>query len=93
MPKSRIVVNHEAGLHARPLAQFVKKVNEFEAEVQVTNLTREKGPVNGASPVQLLLLAVLSGQEIEIETSGDQGEELLQALTELIEGNFGEADV
>ena len=93
MPKARIVVQHEAGLHARPLAQFVKRVNEFDAEVQVTNMAREKGPVNGASPVQLLLLAVLSGHEIEIETSGAQEQELLQALTELVESNFGEADV
>ena len=49
MPKSTLIIEHEAGLHARPLSQFVKIVNEFDAEVQVKNLSREKGPVNGAS--------------------------------------------
>ena len=90
MAEFKITVNHEAGLHARPLAKFVKTVNEFEAEVQVTNLTREKGPVNGASPLQLLLLAVLSGHEIKVEAEGEQEEEVLAALKVLIEENFGE---
>ena len=90
MPETTLTVKHEAGLHARPLALFVKTVNEFDAEIQVTNLTREKGPVNGASMVHLLLLAVLPEHQIKIETSGNQGEELMAALTELVESNFGE---
>jgi phosphotransferase system HPr (HPr) family protein len=68
----------------------VQTTKEFDAEVQVSNLTGGKGPVNGASPLQLLLLAVLQGHEIEIETSGNQAEELLQALVELVNSNFGE---
>jgi len=90
MPELTLTVKHEAGLHARPLALFVKTVNEYEAEILVSNLTREKGPVNGASMVQLLLLAVLPEHQIKIETSGTQEEELLTALKELIESNFGE---
>jgi phosphotransferase system HPr (HPr) family protein len=90
MPETTLTVKHEAGLHARPLALFVKTVNEYDAEIQVTNLTREKGPVNGASMVQLLLLAVLPEHQIKIEISGNQGEELMAALTELVESNFGE---
>ena len=90
MPKKVLTVNHEAGLHARPLSRFVKTVKEFDAEVQVKNITGGKGPVNGASPLNLLLLAVLNGHEIEIETSGNQADELLSALEELINSNFGE---
>ena len=85
-----IEVKHEAGLHARPLAQFVKTVRQFDASVQVTNLTRGKGPVNGASPVKLLLLAVLQGHEIKIETSGPDAEPAADALRQLVESNFGE---
>ena len=93
MPKLTMTVAHGAGLHARPLAQFVKTVKSFEAQVQVTNLDRGKGPVNGASPVQLLLLAVLSGHRIEVEANGPQAEEVLQALDELVKSNFGEPHV
>jgi phosphocarrier protein len=90
MPETTLTVKHEVGLHARPLALFVKTVNEYDAEIQVTNLTREKGPVNGASMIQLLLLAVLPEHQIKIETSGNQGEQLMAALKELVERNFGE---
>lgn len=90
MPSIKTTIQHEAGLHARPLAQFVKTVKDFDAEVQVTNLTRGKGPVSGASPVKLLLLAVLKDHEIEIEASGNQAGEVLQALQTLIDDNFGE---
>ena len=90
MPKRTLTINHDAGLHARPLAQFVRVVKEHDAAVQVTNLTRGKGPVNAASPVQLLLLAVLSGHQIEVDATGQQAEEVLEALEKLVEGNFGE---
>ena len=87
----KTTIQHEAGLHARPLAQFVKTVKEYDAKVQVTNITRGKGPVSGASPVKLLLLAVLKEHEVEIEASGPQAEEVLVALDALIQDNIGEA--
>ena len=90
MAEITLTVEHDAGLHARPLAQFVKTVRQFDAEVQVTNLTRGKGPVNGASPVKLLLLAVLQGHEIKIETTGADAEAASDALKRLVESNFGE---
>jgi phosphotransferase system HPr (HPr) family protein len=91
MAKSVLTINHEAGLHARPLSLFVKTANQYDAQVQVKNLTSGKGPVNGSSPLQLLLLAVLNGNQIEIDTSGNQADELLAALEELVNSNFGEA--
>jgi phosphotransferase system HPr (HPr) family protein len=90
MPSIILTVNHDAGLHARPLAQFVKVVGAFDAEVQVTNLNREKGPSNGASPLSLLLLAVAQGHKILVEARGAQAEEVLDALQALIESNFEE---
>jgi phosphotransferase system HPr (HPr) family protein len=90
MPALTIQINHSAGLHARPLAQFVKTVRSFNTSIQVTNITSGKGPMNGASPVNLMLLSVQKGQSILIETEGEQAEEALQALVALIESNFGE---
>lgn len=43
MAETTLTVQHEAGLHARPLAQFVKLARQYDATVEVTNLTREKG--------------------------------------------------
>lgn len=86
----RLTINHSAGLHARPLAKFVKLVNQFDANVQVTNLTREKGPASGASPLKLMLLAVSQGNEILLEASGAEAAAAVAAIEALIARNFEE---
>lgn len=91
MAEITLTIQHEAGLHARPLAQFVKLARQYDATVEVTNLTRDKGPANGTSPLKLMLLAVLQGHEIKISANGSQAEEAVTALQALIERNFEEA--
>jgi phosphotransferase system HPr (HPr) family protein len=88
MPSTVVTVQHEAGLHARPLAKFVKLAKGFDARIEVANLTRGNGPVNGTSPIKLMLLAVLQGHQIEISSEGPQADEALQALTDLVANNF-----
>ncbi|MCA9898363.1 MAG: HPr family phosphocarrier protein [Ardenticatenaceae bacterium] len=90
MAETTLTVQHEAGLHARPLAQFVKLARQYDATVEVTNLTREKGPANGTSPLKLMLLAVLQGHEITISATGPQANEAVAALQALVERNFEE---
>ncbi|MCU0491921.1 MAG: HPr family phosphocarrier protein [Chloroflexaceae bacterium] len=88
MFETTLRINHAAGLHARPLAAFVKLARGFDAEVQVENLTSGKGPVSGKSAVHLLMLAVQQGQQIRLRTSGTQAEEALAALVSLVERDF-----
>ena len=88
MQEIKLTVLHEAGLHARPLALFVRKANEFESDIQVTNLTKESNPANGKSLLKLLLLAVTCGNEILIQADGVDAEDALSALKILIESNF-----
>jgi phosphotransferase system HPr (HPr) family protein len=88
MPTVNVTVQHEAGLHARPLAKFVKLAKSYDATIEVTNLTRSQGPVSGVSPVKLLLLAVVSGHELQISAKGPQADEALAALNTLVINNF-----
>lgn len=90
MPELSIVIHHSAGLHARPLAQFVKTAKNYDSSVEVYNLTNGKGPANGLSPLKLMLLGVTKDNEIKIVTQGPQAEAALQSLKDLIESNFGE---
>ena len=90
MAEITLTVQHEAGLHARPLAQFVKLARQFDAAIEVTNLTRGKGPANGTSPLKLMLLAVLKDHEIKISASGPQADEAVVALEALVNRNFEE---
>lgn len=88
MAEAVIRIDHASGLHARPLAAFVQVAKGFDADVQVENLTNRKGPMNGKSPLHLLMLTAQSGHELRIRTSGPQEEAALAALVRLIEANF-----
>lgn len=90
MPAIKLTVNHSAGLHARPAALFVKMAASFPCNITVRNLTSGKDPANAKSVLSVLTQGVNQGHEIELEAQGEQADEALKAIQELIESNFGE---
>jgi phosphotransferase system HPr (HPr) family protein len=82
---------HEVGLHARPASVFVETASAYQSEIQVTNITNGKGPVNAKSVLSVLTLGVEKDFEIEVTANGPDEQEALEALTQLIQENFGEA--
>lgn len=90
MAEAVVRIEHGSGLHARPLAAFVKLAKGFEAEIKVENLTTRKGPVNGKSAIHLLLLTAQQGHELRISASGPEAEQALAALVGLVEAGFGQ---
>jgi phosphocarrier protein HPr len=87
MPHRDCTITNEAGLHARPAALFVKTANLFRSDIWV-----EKGDeeVNGKSIMGLMMLAAESGATLRITAEGDDAEEALAALGELLERGFDE---
>jgi len=88
-----ITINHPAGLHARPAAQFVKTAARFPCKISVRKLNSEKPPANAKSPLSVLTLGVNQGDTVEIIAEGEEAQAALQALVELVESNFGETTV
>ena len=78
---------NQKGLHARASAKFVHTVEEFEAEVRVSN-GGEK--VDGASILDLLMLGGAPGTTITVEATGPQAAEAIAALEQLVANKFGE---
>ena len=85
---SELEIKNELGLHARPAALFVQVASSFKSEIIV-----EKGGdvVNGKSLMGLLMLAAGYGSTIKIRIKGDDAEDMLKALLEIIERKFDEA--
>lgn len=83
-------LQNEHGLHARPAAKFVQLASSFEAEVQVENLTKNRGPVGARSLNAIATLAAGRGDEIRIIARGVQAGQVLDALSDLVRDNFGE---
>lgn len=80
-------IKNELGLHARAAAQFVKIASRYQAEILVR---KDSNEVNGKSIMGILMLAAPKGSEIQIVADGQDGDEALKSLGELIENKFGE---
>lgn len=87
MPEVTLTVHHEVGLHARPAALFVKTARQFSSAIKVTHGERE---ANAKSILSVLTLGVDQGAVITLHAEGEDADQALEALTDLVNGNFGE---
>lgn len=85
MPQITLTVHHEAGLHARPAALFVKTAGRFDADLRISHDDRE---VNAKSLLQVLTLGADQGAVVTIHAEGADAPQALEALRELIESDF-----
>jgi phosphocarrier protein HPr len=81
MVEKETTVGPEAGLHARPAARFVKTAKGFSSEITVIKGEKE---ANAKSPLKVMTLAAKKGDEITIRADGEDAEEAVDALVELI---------
>lgn len=89
MTKSlEITIRHEVGLHARPAAMFVKAANRFISQITVKNLSNETDSVDAKSILGILSSGVQMNDRILITAEGEDEDEALAALRDLIEGDF-----
>lgn len=80
------VVNR-AGLHARPAAALVKLATGFKSEIHVE---KDGLQVNGKSIMGVLMLAAEQGSILKFTASGDDAEDALVSLTDLVARGFEE---
>lgn len=81
MVEKKVVVNLQTGLHARPAAMFVQEANKFSSEIFVVKDTKK---VNAKSIMGIMSLAVSKGTEITITADGNDAEEAVNALVEIV---------
>lgn len=80
-------IQNRLGLHARAAAQLVRLANGFASEIRVEKNGME---VNGKSIMGVLMLAAPKDARILIRASGEDAEEAVAAIGELIARKFGE---
>jgi phosphocarrier protein len=81
---------NKLGLHARPAMQFVDIANQFKSNVMVFKGGEEPGEADGKSVMQMIILAAVEGTPLRIEAEGEDAEEAVSKLVELVQGKFGE---
>ena len=75
------------GLHARASAKFVKLASGFDSEIHVT---RDGVTVDARSIMGLLMLGAGIGCTIDVTAEGEDAEEAMAALTDLVARKFDE---
>jgi phosphocarrier protein len=80
-------ISNKLGLHARPSAQLTQVASRFAAEIHVARGGRR---VNAKSIMGVMMLAAGQGATVTVEAEGDDAEQALAAIGELIAGGFGE---
>jgi phosphotransferase system HPr (HPr) family protein len=87
----RLTISNPSGLHARPAALFVRTAGAFASRISLANVSRGTGPGDAKSILAVLGLGVSSGHEVELTAEGDDADEALRTLRELIESGIGES--
>ena len=77
------------GLHARAAAKLVHTSNRFDSDVW---LVKDGEEVDAKSILGLLLLAAAQGSTVTVRTEGEDEDEALEAVRELIADGFYEEE-
>jgi phosphocarrier protein HPr len=77
------------GLHARASAKLTQLASQFESEVW---LTRDQKRVNAKSIMGVMMLAASKGTVLELEVSGQDESDAMNAIKALVADKFGEGE-
>lgn len=80
-------IRNQYGIHARPAALFVKTASRFDSEILVE---KDDNKVSGKSIMGLMTLEASKGSKLKITAEGEDAEDAIAELQELIESKFDE---
>lgn len=84
---TEVTIVNSNGLHARPAAEVVKLASRFAADVW---LKKDDLEVSGKSIMGVMMLAAERGSVLRIRAAGDDAEQAVEALAQLVQNGFGE---
>jgi phosphocarrier protein len=87
MAERTVTIANKNGVHARPAAEIVKTAGKFASNITIV---RDDLEVNGKSIMGVMMLAAECGSEILLRATGDDADEAIEALAQLVATKFGE---
>ncbi len=83
----KIEIINKLGMHARAAAQFVKLASNFSSHIEIE---KNHQRVNGKSIMGVMMLAASKGSQITIHAEGEDENDSIIKLEELINNRFNE---
>ncbi|HYK86035.1 MAG TPA: HPr family phosphocarrier protein [Ktedonobacteraceae bacterium] len=87
--QSNVLITNRVGLHARPARLLVQTAAQFRSRISVA--CGEK-TVNAKSIVGILKLGASMGSILVLHAEGEDAEEAISSLTELVNRKFDEEE-
>jgi phosphocarrier protein HPr len=82
-----VEIVNKYGLHARPAMQFVELANQHNCKIEVSNGTLA---VDAKSIMSVMRLAATKGTVLKLTADGEDAQQAVDALAQLVESGFGE---
>lgn len=87
MIQREVKITNNSGLHARPATFFIQKANTYRSGVWVVKDDRK---VSAKSLLGVLSIGIAKGMTITLVADGDDEQEAITGLVELIETGFND---
>lgn len=84
-----VELRNRLGLHARPSTMIASLASNFKSEIFIERLS-DGMRANAKSVFGVMMLAAPRGTVLKIEAEGEDAEEAVRAIVELIERGFDE---
>ncbi|MGB9755303.1 MAG: HPr family phosphocarrier protein [Desulfurella sp.] len=78
---------NKTGLHARPAANLVKALSNFNSDIKIIYNNKE---VNAKSFISITSLGIEKGSKITVSINGSDAKEAMQVIENLVNNRFGE---
>ena len=87
MQQRDVEIMNKLGLHARPSARLTQLASQYKCDVFMARNGRR---INAKSIMGVMMLAAAKGSTVTLETDGEDEQEAIDALADLISSGFGE---
>jgi len=85
--ESEIEITNKLGLHARAAAKLVKVAGSFASSIEIE---KQDQRVNAKSIMSVMMLAASRGNLVKIYIAGEDQQDAMTAVVDLITNKFGE---
>lgn len=89
MIEKKITIINKLGLHARAAAKLVNTASAFSSNIQITKNDKS---VDAKSIMSVMILAASKGTELSFSCDGNDEQEAMSAIEDLINDYFGEGE-
>lgn len=87
--ETSVIITNQVGLHARPARLLVQTAAQFRSRIQ---LRHGEKTANAKSILGVLTLGAVLGDTIMLRAEGEDAEEALKVLADLVNHKFHEED-